>query len=265
MRINDNKQVTKDLTKKQINKRKLIRNLFVCFAVAVLVVIALTVLQSSIIAKEPEMKAYTANITIPHGESITSDNFDQFFSAAYIRAKFAPEGVITDENRESLYGSYTMNPIPAGGIITEGDFQPASALLKDISNPVEVTFAAGSIVDTVAGELRAGDRVNIQLIYAIANEGAMDAEEANKTNVVDTLCHGAYVVQAYSGDGLPIPVSDSTTQATMFKLILDESNLTDFYIAISNGTIKMSRIIGWEEGVDEYKFYADAADAFKRP
>lgn len=236
MKISKKTKVTREITKQERNRRNNIRRITVSGLVALILFIALTIIQSSILNQEEKKVVIQVISDISSGTKITDENFNSYFGTREVAISLIPEDYITD--REVIINKFVNRNYKAKDIITtDGITDTEELYTKNIVKPTEISFATDSLSTAVAGILREGDYINI---YGIRRQDDSDLLEVDETF---TFKH-VYVVKAFDGSGNRIlnDNTDEVVQATMFSLILDEDDVELFNEMVSNCTIRLAKV-----------------------
>ena len=92
MRIGKREKVTKELTRKEINRRNNIKRLLIAGVAGLLVFIALAVALNNIANKDETGEVYQVQKDIEVGTKITDANFDTLFKLTEVPLSITPEG-----------------------------------------------------------------------------------------------------------------------------------------------------------------------------
>ena len=235
MRIGKKTAVTKEITRAERNKRNNLRRIAVAAFVALVVFVAITVIQSSILNQEERVEAYQVIKNINSGTKITKSNIDKYFALKDVQVSLIPDGYLTD--KKQLLDKFVNRNYRARDIITDDGVSDTEGLYKsNITNPVEISFDASGLDAAVAGTIREGDYINIYgLKTQQSNNGAAKKMEIDSSY---TFQH-VYVEAAMDASGNKIETGaksdDAKSQtATMFTLVLSEKDCGLFAEMIAN-------------------------------
>lgn len=215
--------------KKEKNKKQGggLGKFFLALIMAIIVFIALLVLQTGITQKYEKQGVVVAKQEITANVDITKENLKTYFTVVDKDVTKLTEGVIKAENIDSLVGCITKETIAKGQEITPLVLYSEELINDEIrkiasqENLVETSFTVASISDANAGTLRRGDIIDITIYYT-TSETKNNPEE---TIVKSTTLENVYIAHAYDGSGLEI-VAGATTPATMFKIVASEDQVT---------------------------------------
>lgn len=234
MRIGKKTAVTKEITRAERNKRNNLRRIAVAAFVALVVFVAITVIQSSILNQEERVEAYQVIKNIDSGTKITKSNIDKYFALKDVQVSLIPDGYLTD--KKQLLDKFVNRNYRARDIITDDGVSDTEGLYKsNITNPVEISFDASGLDAAVAGTIREGDYINIYgLKTQQSNNGATKKMEIDSSY---TFQH-VYVEAAMDASGNKIETGaksdDKSQTATMFTLVLSEKDCGLFAEMIAN-------------------------------
>ena len=234
MRIGKKTAVTKEITRAERNKRNNLRRIAVAAFVALVVFVAITVIQSSILNQEERVEAYQVIKNMDSGTKITKGNIDKYFALKDVQVSLIPDGYLTD--KKQLLDKFVNRNYRARDIVTDDGVSDTEGLYKsNITNPVEISFDASGLDAAVAGTIREGDYINIYgLKTQQSNNGAAKKMEIDSSY---TFQH-VYVEAAMDASGNKIETGaksdDAKSQtATMFTLVLSEKDCGLFAEMIS--------------------------------
>lgn len=235
MRIGKKTAVTKEITRAERNKRNNLRRIAVAAFVALVVFVAITVIQSSILNQEERVEAYQVIKNINSGTKITKSNIDKYFALKDVQVSLIPDGYLTD--KKQLLDKFVNRNYRARDIITDDGVSDTEGLYKsNITNPVEISFDASGLDAAVAGTIREGDYINIYgLKTQQSNNGAAKKMEIDSSY---TFQH-VYVEAAMDDSGNKIETGAKSDDekgqtATMFTLVLSEKDCGLFAEMIAN-------------------------------
>ena len=235
MRIGKKTAVTKEITRAERNKRNNLRRIAVAAFVALVVFVAITVIQSSILNQEERVEAYQVIKNIDSGTKITKSNIDKYFALKDVQVSLIPDGYLTD--KKQLLDKFVNRNYRARDIITDDGVSDTEGLYKsNITNPVEISFDASGLDAAVAGTIREGDYINI---YGLKTQQSNNS--ATKKMEIDssyTFQH-VYVEAAMDASGNKIETGaksddEKSQTATMFTLVLSEKDCGLFAEMIAN-------------------------------
>lgn len=231
MRIGKKTAVTKEITRAERNKRNNLRRIAVAAFVALVVFVAITVIQSSILNQEERVEAYQVIKNMDSGTKITKGNIDKYFALKDVQVSLIPDGYLTD--KKQLLDKFVNRNYRARDIVTDDGISDTEGLYKsNITNPVEISFDASGLDAAVAGTIREGDYINI---YGLKTQQSGDTRKMEIDRSY-TFQH-VYVEEAMDASGNRIATganSDGSQTATMFTLVLSEKDCGLFAEMIAN-------------------------------
>ena len=144
MRIGKKTAVTKEITRAERNKRNNLRRIAVAAFVALVVFVAITVIQSSILNQEERVEAYQVIKNMDSGTKITKGNIDKYFALKDVQVSLIPDGYLTD--KKQLLDKFVNRNYRARDIVTDDGISDTEGLYKsNITNPVEISFDASGL------------------------------------------------------------------------------------------------------------------------
>lgn len=250
MKLGKKTKVGKEITRQEKNRKNNLRRIGVAALAAVVIFIALIVIQSSILNQEEKVKVYQVTHDIQSGTKITEENFRDFLAEKEVQISLIPDGYITDS--ADLVGYFVNRNYKAKDIITkdgvtdtEGDYK------NSIKNPVEVSFAAPGLNSAVAGKIREGDYINIYGLrrkdIPVNNAYIISSETRYLVDEVFTFRH-VYVAKAYDGGGVRLnsdvdPNGEGDESTTLFTVILSEDDAELFTEMLRNAEISLAKLV----------------------
>lgn len=231
------KTVTTELGMQQRNKSKNLKIILASALLAIIVFIALQVIQSNILNREEKIKVYVVSTAMTEGTKITEENFKTYLVAQERVTKTLPENYITEDKRDILVDTFVSRDFIKNDVITSDMISDRQSYIADINNPIETTLSVSSISDAVGGIIREGDLINIHSIVTDRKEGTTSTP----------IMIRAYVTKAFDSSGGIISTEDNTTPTAMFSLVISEDMEKAFNESIFSGTLKVSKILDLEE------------------
>lgn len=248
MRIASKTKATRELTRQEQNRRNNIKRLTISAVVALILFIALTVIQSSIVHQEDKITVYQFKEDVAEGTKITKKNLDKYLLTREVPVSLIPDDYIADS--KLLLDKFTNRDYKKNDIVTtDGLTKAANTYAKNISKPVEVSFAIESLQDSVSGTIREGNYINI---YGLRNKDDQNGETLKETDSDFTFKH-IYIEKAYDSSGVEIASSDKESIAQMFTVIIDENDAEMFNEMIANASLKLVKLD--YKATDDYRAY----------
>lgn len=138
--------------------------------------VGLVLLQGFLLEEVTYQKAVVAKSDMQKGTIITEENVSELFTAKEMNVLDLIGGAITDPYE--LIGRQAIIPLYAGEIVALKDFENISSYTSKFKEPVEVSIKVSDIADADGGKLRAGDIVNLTMLFT--------SEQLGRTNVSGT-------------------------------------------------------------------------------
>lgn len=202
---------------------------------AIIVFIALVVIQSGILSNYETTTVVVSKAEVPKGTDINESNYKEYFKLENLDSKLVAEGTMTD--LEKVKDNVTSQVIAKGEVLNQNAIVSVDDIAQNIAGENNDTedlivsgFSSGALANSVCGVLRRGDTIDITLIYTD------DLGEVNKK-----ILENVYVKNSYDGNGKEIFAGDAET-ATMFNFLLtkeDDDLLND--IITKGGTIRIRK------------------------
>jgi hypothetical protein len=244
MKLGNGTKLKKEMTKREKNRRNNIRRITVSAAVAFVIFIALLVIQSSILNQEEKQQVYQVTNDITSGTKITEDNIGDFLALKEVQLSLIPDGYITDS--AEIVGKFVNRNYKAKDVITsDGLTDTETIYMNNIENPTEVSFSVESLSSSVAGTIREGDYINIYGTRSASVSGETSITNNANDIIVDnnyTFKH-IYIAKAYASDGTRILTAEGDgLTASLFSVVIDESDVDTFYAMIANCTLRLAKL-----------------------
>lgn len=153
----------------------------IALVIAVVVFVGFIFLQNYFSEKISYKEVFVVKTEIPAGEIITESNIANYFGKKQINALDAVEGAYTPADYEKLYGMRAKVVLHVGEEVSESDFENVNVYLDIIENPVELSFATSGMETTDGGKIRAGDIVNITLMFTKEQLGLAEDESISSS------------------------------------------------------------------------------------
>ena len=121
-----------------------------------------------------------AKTDVPEGAIITKNNASDYFTMKNMNALDIPEKALT--SLTPIEGSRTKVAFVSGEVISEKDFDSSNVDLSKFKNPVEISIPLGDAASSNGGKLRAGDVVNLTMMYSRKQLGMSEVGEETQTS-----------------------------------------------------------------------------------
>lgn len=260
MKIGNKTKVTREITRQERNRRNNIKRLVISACFALLVFVALIVIQNSILNQEKKETVYQVIKDIDVGTKITENNINDYLALKEVQVSLIPSGYITTP--EDVQGKFINREYKVNDIITsDGITDTENLYTKLIENPIEITFSTDDIASAVGGTIREGDYINI---YGLRKPSAESNPSAENLYLVDedfTFQH-VYVTKVFDSSGKEVVVgnenSDSTSVVTIISVILSENDIEQFNEMLKNCSIKVTKLLYNSD--EDYTKFLDKAN-----
>lgn len=220
------------MREKGINGRKLSREklrtggVIAALVASVAVFVVMLQVEKNILTGYEKGAIYTAVTEIPKGQLITEGNLDQYFVEQQLDKNCIPSAALVSS--EQVVGLVAVFDIDQGVLLTDGMFQSMSRIEEEMEHPVIAGFKADDIYQVAGGVLRAGDRVDI---YSVREE---------ETSLVWSR---VFVQQVFDASGTAISNGDKVTAAQRINVLLDKSEVADFYSELAAGSLRAVKLL----------------------
>lgn len=222
----------------------------IALAVAAVVFAGFMFLQSYFSEKIVYKEILVVKKEIPEGEIITESNISNYFGRKKINALNVVAGSLAPSEATSLYGLKAKVVLREGEEVATTDFLNTNVYLDNIKDPVEMSITTSGIGFTNGGKIRAGDIVNITLMFSSAQLG-LDANLApsvgdnttveSNSNQMGSLTQfgddseynfefyarymleNIYIEKVLTADGVEISPTDKSTAAGIIVLVVPKA------------------------------------------
>lgn len=203
-------------------KREIIMILAAAAAALVVMLFFLTA-GTKVLSGYETVRVATVRKDIAKGTKITEENLKEFFELREVNKSMLPEHTMADLNQ--LKGQILCVPLQKNEIVTEKDMNNLARLKVSMLDPIELTFTATSVSDSVGGIIRSGDVINVGITYQ-TDEGQARYRTAGEN---------IYVIAAMDDSGKSVPPQDSKTACTMFRVIMEQQDAEKFLETLREG------------------------------
>lgn len=225
--------IASEISLQQKAKQRNLKIIIASMILAVLVFIALNVIQSNILNREETMRVLVASKELSDGIKITEDNFSDYISIQERVIKTLPDNYIKEEDKDILKDKFIDRVYLKNEIISTDFISDSNNIIASIENPIETSLTVSGLSNAVGGILREGDIINI---YSLTNT-------RDKGMVSNEIMLKAYITKAFDGSGAEISTEDKETPTKMFNLIISEDVEVEFNKALFSGTLRISKIL----------------------
>lgn len=197
----------------------------ICLIISIMLFVGLLFIEKSILKPNGETDILIATDDIKEGTLLTDEILNSF-KAKNVDSELSVTGAI--KNKEELVNRIANENINKGEILSINSFISKDDVLKDIINPVEVSFNVSDMSQVVGGILREGDMIDISIVDSNTNENV-------------PVLNKVYVEKAISSDGTEIG-RNSETAALTLNVIIAKENEANLNTKINSGIIRVAKI-----------------------
>lgn len=205
-------------------KKEKIWHILVCLLLAGILFVFLLNVEKRQLENYEKGLVVVAIEDVPDNTEITPKNAEEYFALAERTLTDIPEAAYTDIS--ALTGFYAEGGIDKGSMVTESMFGKLGAKNADA---VFLSVDMEALDQSVAGTLRAGDRIDI---YTVKKE--QDAE-VTVTEVLSSVV----IERSYTGNGIAIQKEDTTAIAQYVMIPIHKDAVEAFYEALENKKIQI--------------------------
>lgn len=216
-----------DITNKQ--KQSLVK-IVISFTIAILVWVGATSFESYLLSDKNTTEIIVASKPITEGTVISSKNVEEYFTEMIVNTSLVTESTIT--NMEDIKGKACIT-IEQGEIITSNMFRDTSYVNKKFKDPVEITFSAQDIENSVVGTLREGDLIDVIVTRTDPATGEIKSE-VPYSNI--------YVIATYDESYTEIESGNKDSQAVYFRIYLEREQETEFATLLNDGHFTIAKV-----------------------
>lgn len=203
----------------------------ISFALAAALFVGLIFLQNYFSDDITYREVIVATADIPANEIITEENISKYFDRRSYNILNTPTDTLKPEEVFSLVGKKTLVPLKVGETVSLKDFTDPNIYIETVTDPIEISLALSSIASSDGGKIRAGDLVNITLMFdknllpskrstvsydQVAGIGTNDEEAESEADDNTLLTPVSYYVNA-SGDYTDTPSQDGTVGLSVYN------------------------------------------------
>lgn len=117
-----------------------------------------------------------AKVDIPKGVILTTENAQNYLERRQVNSLTVPRGTISDPM--AIMGQRNIVPLIAGEMLSVKDFENLNKYLDGIVDPVEISIAAPYAANTDGGKIRAGDLINITMMFSDSQLGRASSKSS---------------------------------------------------------------------------------------
>lgn len=218
MRNNNQKDVNKT------EKQSKVWPLLLCLALAGSLFILLLNVEIRQLKQYEKGEVVVAKTDISDNKEITADNLFEYFILAERPLTDIPDVAYLDP--EDLIGQYVQSGIDAGSIVTKSML---GELRTSYGNEVLLGVNMEALEQSVAGTLRAGDRIDIYTVKV----------EDNETVVVEKPLEDVIIERSYTSSGVAILKDDDNAIAQYITIPVHKDAVGTFYKALEDRRIEI--------------------------
>lgn len=122
-----------------------------------------------------------AKTDIMENEIITAENATNYFELKNMNILDTMDGSLSTV--DEIIGARAKVPMYAGEIVTAKDFSVIQSTNDTFKNPVEITINVGDIASSDGGKIRAGDVVNIAMMFDREQLGMSNSLQSSSTSL----------------------------------------------------------------------------------
>ena len=202
----------------------------ISLVIAIIAWVGATSIESYLLSDKNTSQLIVANKDIEDGTVFSKKNRNQYFTKTIVNSSLVTSSSITDINQ--IKGKADIK-IDKGEIITANMFHDSSYVNKKIKDPVEITFSAKDIENSVVGTLREGDLVNIIVTVTDPTSGSTSSS---------ILYSNVYLLSVYDDSYTKIESDNKTANAVYFKIYIEKGEQTNFAKMLSEGNITITKV-----------------------
>ena len=226
-------------------------------------------LKEVLVVKEPVAK----------GEIITEENAASYFESKSYNILNTPADAIEIGQIAELYGKKALVSLSVSETVAFKDFEDIDMYSENIDNPVEVSVAVSGAESSDGGKIRAGDFVNITLMFdkrILGKDGSVQSvsyEEGESEapavssgsmfSVYNYSSYAQYVLQnvciktVLTADGQVIEPTDTTSVAGILVFVIPKDAELELNNALANcSSMRISRVL-YDVNAGDYVFAPD--------
>ena len=223
---------TKEIGKKEREKRAKLNRIIFGFVMAVILFVALVTIENAVIKNEIKVDTVVATQDIDARTVINAEQVSEFFKVIQLPEAYRPSNAL--ESMEALEnGIVTTEALVVNSVVSNGSFTSRDDIVLGIEDPVEVSINLGAIEDAVAGKVRAGDIVNISKVWP-ESTGLLNEVEWHSEYIVEN----AYVVESHTGTPA-VARDDKETSVTLITVYVPRAKELEISRSIAEGTLRV--------------------------
>ena len=204
-------------------------SILAAFLAAVGVFAFLLQTEKKVLAEYEKEQVCVVRMQIARGEKITEENAGKYLAVTEIDKSIVPETALKDA--EGAVGKIAICEVEEGTVLNAGMLREEAEITGQMTEPVIAGFRAEDLYQVVGGVLRAGDRIHIYCV-----------EQGEMADSGKILWENVWVQQVFDQTGTAISGSDSTTPAQRINIYLDKADVSGFYSALAQGSLRAVKV-----------------------
>lgn len=178
---------------------------------AILFVGVFLTIERKVLSSYENVSVVTAKTEIERGTQITKENLNDLFTMTDMKTDWVIDQAVTES--EDLIGCVIENTIHAREMVAKQDVIDREEWRGNLDEPIEFTFTASSIADSVGGTIRGGDVIDVGIVL----------QKSDGISYFESIGREIYVMDVYDDNGLAVAKSDTTTVCTMFRVVMEKA------------------------------------------
>ena len=219
--------------------------------------------QSYLLEDVAYQKTVVAKKDINRNTIITKDNVGEYFAIKEVNIMDVTEGALDDISK--LIEKKTIVPLYSGEVATLKDFENISVYTSGFENPVEVSIEISNIANANGGKIRAGDVVNITMMFTkeqlgltnsassvvVKDEnGNAEQQSYRYSSHSQYVMKNLYVKRVLDSSGVEIKNDDSKSSASILIFEIEADEEIELNNALTNcSTLRVSKVLSKKDGV----------------
>lgn len=180
-------------------------------AAAVAVILIFFAVGTKLLAGQETVQAVAARTYIKKGTKITEQNLKELTTVVQVEKGVVPNTAVTDIS--ILSGKVLKDSVEPKQMILQTDLTDKKMASEGMHNPMELTFSASSVADSVGGIIRSGDLIHV----------GVTVREKDGSVCYKLAGENVYVVEALDENGNPVEEKDGG-MCTMFRVLMDQKD-----------------------------------------
>jgi len=210
--------------KKTKKEKEKIWHILVCLLLAGMLFVFLLNVEKRQLENYEKGRVVVAIEDVADNTEITPENVTQYFALEERTLTDIPKAAYTD--MQALVGFFAEGGIDKGSMVTKRMFGKLGTVSADM---VFLSIDMEALDQSVAGTLRAGDRIDI---YTVKKEQDKDA-------AVTEVLSSVIIERSYTGSGISIQKEDTTSIAQYIIIPIHKDAVEAFYEALESKKIQI--------------------------